>query len=423
MKHRVTALMILALAVGATSFALKQPPATATALAAAQPASSLWPETTPYRTGYLKVSPIHDIYYQVGGNPKGTPVMVLHGGPGAGCTPADFRYFNPERFHIVLHDQRGSGLSKPLGELRENTTQALVEDVEKLRVHLGLGKVILFGGSWGSTLALAYAETHPQHVSGIVLRGVFTATRDEIDHYYHGGAARFFPEAHAALLQCIDRPAEHDYASQLLTKLQSGDAAVRTRCALAWARYEAKIAFLEIDDRTLDGALAHPCIGIGHRESVHPVDRSHREAPCRITGIPSLRRLATGPSSVLSSRRGKVAATGGYFGARQLLAEVEARFRVPAGGGRSTDPRWTERRLVPLAGRTLARLKEIAAKARRDGFDIGPMQVAALLLEKTTEQVGAEDVEAMVRPGRRANRSASAHSLKARRPAESADEP
>ncbi len=220
-----------------------------------QPSSALWPGTKPYRAGYLKVSTIHEIYYQLGGNPKGRPVMVLHGGPGGSCTPADFRYFDPNRFHVVLHDQRGSGRSRPSGDLRENTTQDLVADVEKLRVHLGLDNLILFGGSWGSTLALAYAETYPQHVSGIVLRGVFTATRDEIDHYYHGGTARFFPEAHAALLACIDNPAQHDYPSQLLARLRSGDAAARSRCAMAWARYEAKIAFLEIPDATIDAAL------------------------------------------------------------------------------------------------------------------------------------------------------------------------
>lgn len=227
----------------------------AAAPAVAQPAPGLWPATSPYRTGYLRVSEVHEIYYQLGGNPRGRPVMVLHGGPGGSCTAADFRYFNPDRFHIVLHDQRGSGLSRPSADLRENTTPHLVEDVEKLRVHLGLDKVILFGGSWGSTLALAYAETYPEHVSGMVLRGVFTATRDEIDHYYHGGTAWYFPDAHEALLQCIDKPAQRPYAAQLLEKLRSADEATRNRCALAWARYEGKIAFLEIQDETLDQVL------------------------------------------------------------------------------------------------------------------------------------------------------------------------
>ncbi len=217
--------------------------------------SSLWPDIKPYKTGYLRVSALHEIFYQLGGNREGKPVMVLHGGPGTGCPTAYFRYFNSERFHIVLHDQRGSGLSRPLSELRENTTANLVEDIEKLRRHLGLGKVLLFGGSWGSTLALAYAETYPQNVSGMVLRGVFTATKDELDHYYHGGTAWNFPEAHEALLSCIAQPNNKNYASQLLERLKSEDSATRDRCARAWARYEGKIAFLDIADEMLDRAL------------------------------------------------------------------------------------------------------------------------------------------------------------------------
>jgi proline iminopeptidase len=220
-----------------------------------QQSSSLWPEIKPYKTGYLKVTGLHEIFYQLGGSPKGKPVMVLHGGPGGGCPTAYFRYFNPEKFHIILHDQRGCGQSKPLDELRENTTANLVEDIEKLRLHLGLGKVILFGGSWGSTLALAYAETYPQNVSGMVLRGVFTATKDEINHYYHGGTAWFFPEAHEALLSCIGQPEKKNYAAQLLKRLQSADPAARDQCAKAWAKYEGKIAFLEIADQTLDRVL------------------------------------------------------------------------------------------------------------------------------------------------------------------------
>jgi proline iminopeptidase len=157
-------------------------------------AGELWPVIQPYKTGFLQVSEIHRVFYQLGGNPNGKPVIVLHGGPGAGCTPAYFRYFNPEKYHIILHDQRGCGLSTPYGELKENTTQNLVEDIEKLRTHLKLGKVVLFGGSWGSTLALAYGETYPQNVSAMILRGIFLSTKEEIDHFYHGGTARFFPE-------------------------------------------------------------------------------------------------------------------------------------------------------------------------------------------------------------------------------------
>jgi len=216
---------------------------------------ALWPEIKPYRTGYLQVSPLHRIFYQEGGNPKGKPVMYLHGGPGGGCSAHDFRYFNPQKFNIVLHDQRGSGLSKPYGEIRENTTVNLVEDIEKLRKHLRLDRVILFGGSWGTTLALAYAETYPQNVSGIVLRGVFTATRSEIDHYYHGGTAKFFPEVHRELAASLEHPERLDYPAQLLAKLTSKDPAVRDRYARIWSRYEGRIALLKKSEEMIEAFL------------------------------------------------------------------------------------------------------------------------------------------------------------------------
>ena len=217
-----------------------------------QEQNGLWPKSEPYRTGYLRVSPLHEIHYQLGGTPQGMPVMVLHGGPGAGCSAADFRYFDPGKFHVVLHDQRGCSLSRPYGELRDNGTPHLVADIEKLRRHLGLGKVLLFGGSWGSTLALAYAETYPENVAGMILRGVFTARREEIDHFYHGGAGKFFPEAYAALQKAVDRPQTLNYPQQLLAKLRSPDARVREQAAWAWTRYESKLAFLNLPDEAIE---------------------------------------------------------------------------------------------------------------------------------------------------------------------------
>ncbi len=215
-------------------------------------APKLWPPLEPYKTDYLKVSALHSIYYQLGGNPEGKPVMVIHGGPGGGCSQDMFRFFNPEKFHIILHDQRGAGQSRPYAEIRENTIQHLVEDIEKLRIHLGLGKVLLFGGSWGSTLSLAYAETYPQNVSGMVLRGVFTGTRAEIDHFYHGETAKYFPEAYERLLRHIDHPEKKNYPDQLLEKIQSSDAATRKKYALAWATYEIKMSVLQISDRIVE---------------------------------------------------------------------------------------------------------------------------------------------------------------------------
>lgn len=213
-----------------------------------------WPQSQPSQHGYLRVSELHEIFFQVAGTKDGKPVMFLHGGPGGGCSPADFRYFNPDKFLVVLHDQRGTGKSRPYGEWRENTTWDLVEDVEKLRLHLKLGKVILFGGSWGSTLALAYAEKYPQNVCGMILRGVFTSTKEELDHYYYGGTAKFFPEAHRDLLANVSDPTKK-IPEQLAEILKGPDSETRKRTAAAWLRYEARIAMIEVSEETINHIL------------------------------------------------------------------------------------------------------------------------------------------------------------------------
>jgi proline iminopeptidase len=214
--------------------------------------AALWPSIEPYQTDYLQVSDLHKIYYEACGNPEGKPVFVLHGGPGARLSPYYRRFFNPKIFHIVLHDQRGTGLSKPFLELRENTTWDLVEDIEKLRKHMKCEKIILFGGSWGSTLALAYAETYPENVSGIVIRGIFTATQEELDRYYSSGVKVFFPEAYARLEKVFGQPVSPE---RLLKKIQDEDSEKRYDCSKAWAAYESKIAELNISDGEVAGMV------------------------------------------------------------------------------------------------------------------------------------------------------------------------
>jgi proline iminopeptidase len=217
----------------------------------------LYPDVEPFETGYLKVSDLHEIYYELCGNPNGKPVMILHGGPGGGSYPQLRRFHDPEKYLIVLHDQRGAGRSKPHCELRENNTQNLVEDIEKLRQHLKLGKVQIFGGSWGSTLGLAYAEKYPENVGALVIRGIFTATRQEIDHFYHGGVGVFFPEVYERIQSIVPRPEQQDYPAQLLKLLRSDDAEVRRKTARAWAMYEMRTAFLEITDAEVAGSFEH----------------------------------------------------------------------------------------------------------------------------------------------------------------------
>jgi len=213
------------------------------------PVSALFPEIEPLQSGHLRVSDLHEIYWEVCGNPEGIPVFVLHGGPGGQAGPELRQYFDPQRFFIILHDQRGSGRSRPVAEWRENTTQELVEDINRLREHLGItGKAILWGGSWGSTLALTYAETYPERVSGLVLRGVFLATQAEIDYFYHGGAAMFFPENFQRLREVVPEPESLDYPRQLFEMTQSDDPATRKRAIDGWAYYEIRMISVGISD-------------------------------------------------------------------------------------------------------------------------------------------------------------------------------
>lgn len=215
----------------------------------------LWPEIEPFETEYLKVSDIHEIHYELCGNPDRTPVFVLHGGPGGSCPPYMRRFFDPDKFLIVLHDQRGAGKSLPYGEIRDNTTQHLVEDIERLRTHLGVDRMILFGGSWGTTLGLAYAETYPENVRGMVLRGVFLATEEEIDHFYHGGVRTYFPETYDKLLSKLPDPNRRPLPAYLFDLIQNGDPVQQKRCARAWAAYEIKISALDVPDENVEAIL------------------------------------------------------------------------------------------------------------------------------------------------------------------------
>lgn len=225
--------------------------ATVTVCAPSQTSDSpLYPEIEPYNSGYLQVSDIHSIYWEECGNPKGIPVIVLHGGPGGSSGPHMRRYFDPERFRAILFDQRGAGRSKPVGEWRENTTQDLVADINLLREHLGVeGKAILLGGSWGSTLAVAYAEAHPELVAGMVLRGVFLASKAEIDYFYHGGATLFFPDNWEALRAVVPDPDSMNYPQQLFEMTQSEDPATRKKAIEGWAYYEIRMVSVGMTDQ------------------------------------------------------------------------------------------------------------------------------------------------------------------------------
>lgn len=202
---------------------------------------SLFPRIEPYNADWLKVSDLHCLYYEETGNPTGIPVVFLHGGPGVGAQPLFRRFFDPQRFRVILFSQRGAGKSTPSGELRENNTWELVEDIERLRTKLGIERWFVFGGSWGSTLALTYAQLHPERVRGLVLRGIFLGRRSELQWEYVDGASRIFPEAWQAFVDHIPVEERLNLPGAYYKRLTSPDRTVQLNAANHWYDWEESI--------------------------------------------------------------------------------------------------------------------------------------------------------------------------------------
>lgn len=198
----------------------------------------LYPPIEPYRTGRLKVCNRHEIYFEECGNPNGRPALLVHGGPGGGCNAVMRRYHDPSRYRIVLFDQRGCGRSTPHAELRDNTTWHLVADMERLRSHLGIARWQLFGGSWGSTLSLAYAQTHGSRVEALILRGIFTLRRRELEWFYQEGCGWLYPDAFAAYLAPIPDAERGDMIAAYYKRLTAPDRQTRLQAARAWSTWE-----------------------------------------------------------------------------------------------------------------------------------------------------------------------------------------
>ena len=209
---------------------------------------TLYPEIEPFDSGFLNVDSRHRMYYEQCGNPQGKPVVILHGGPGAGCGAKIRRFHDPRAYRIILLDQRGAGRSTPHADLVDNTTWTLVADIEKLREHLGIERWQVFGGSWGSTLALAYAEKHPERVSELVVRGIFLLRRWELEWFYQEGCSRLFPDAWEKYLAPIPEVERGDIISAYHRRLTSEDESVRLEAAQAWSIWEASTSFLLQDE-------------------------------------------------------------------------------------------------------------------------------------------------------------------------------
>lgn len=206
-----------------------------------------YPEIGAYKEEHLKVSDLHSLYVEQSGNPEGKPIVFVHGGPGGGTDAGMRRFFDPKVWRIILFDQRGCGKSTPFSELKDNTTWDLVSDMEKIREHLKIDKWTVFGGSWGSTLALSYAISHADKVKGLILRGIFLLRKKEIDWFYQEGASFIYPDAWAKYLEPIPENERHDLVSAFYKRLTSSDKKTRTDASKAWSIWEGSTSKLFTD--------------------------------------------------------------------------------------------------------------------------------------------------------------------------------
>lgn len=229
------------------------------------PRGELYPPIEPYDGGVLPLDDIHSMHWEVCGNPQGVPALFLHGGPGGGCSPDHRRFFDPAFYRTVLFDQRGAGRSTPLGETRANTLPQLIDDIERLREHLGIDRWLLFGGSWGSTLALAYGERHPQRVLGFVLRGIFLGRRHEIDWFLHG-MGQVFPEAYRDFIGMLPEDERGDPLHAYCRRLFDPDPRMHLPLARAWSAYEAACSTL-LPNPDLVRHSADEAIGLARLEA------------------------------------------------------------------------------------------------------------------------------------------------------------
>lgn len=254
----------------------------------------LFPPIEPYRRGRLAVDDLHTLYWEECGNPDGEPVVFLHGGPGGGISARHRQFFDPSHYRIVLFDQRGAGQSTPHAEVRANTTQLLVSDIERLREMLGIRRWLVFGGSWGATLALAYGEQYPDRCAGFILRGVFLCTPAEID-WFMGGMGMFFPEAHAAFTADLPQQERADLLQAYAKRLFGADPDAALQAARNWSAYEGRCAFLQPNaDALADLGADALSLNIGRLEAHYFLHRGFFEDGQllrdigRITHLPAL---------------------------------------------------------------------------------------------------------------------------------------
>lgn len=270
------------------------------------PEDSLYPPIEARASGHLAVGEPHRLYWEESGNPRGVPVVFLHGGPGGGCGPAFRRFFDPDHYRIILFDQRGAGRSTPFAEVTDNTTWHLVEDMETLRDYLGIERWVLFGGSWGSTLALAYAQTHPERCIGLILRGVFLCTDPEIDWFLNGMGRMFFPEAYRVFTGFLPAEERGDLLGSYYRRLTDPDPAVHGPAARAWSGFEEACSRL-IPSRAAGAVVPEggrsvtpePTLALARLEAHYMVNRGFLDPDQLMAGLD---KLADMPVTIVQGR-------------------------------------------------------------------------------------------------------------------------
>jgi len=296
---------------------------------------TLYPEIEPYRTGQLDVGDGHTLYWEQCGNPQGKPAVMLHGGPGAGCSPDHRRQFDPERYNVTLFDQRGCGRSTPHASLEANTTWHLVDDIERLRAHVGVDKWLVFGGSWGSTLGLAYAQTYPERTAELVLRGIFLFRQSELDWLYRFGASEVYPDKWGEFLAPIPAAERDDIVAAYQRRLTGNDEAAKLAAAKAWSKWEAETVTLLPDPHVIEEHTSDDfAIAIARIENHYMVNRGWLEEGQLLANAHKLKNI---PGVIVQGRYDMCTPPVSAWDLKQAWPEVELNI-VPDGGHLFTEP-------------------------------------------------------------------------------------
>jgi proline iminopeptidase len=297
---------------------------------------TFFPPLQPFNSGRLQVSACHEIYFEECGNPAGKPVVVLHGGPGGGISPFLRQMHDPHAYRIILFDQRGCGQSTPHAELSDNTTWDLVADMERLRKHLGVRRWQVAGGSWGSTLALAYAETHPDRVTELILRGIFTLRRSEIQWFYQQGADQLFPDAWEKFIEPIPVQERHDLLSAYHRRLTGEDVTEQLACARAWSQWEGSTLSLIPDEkRILAFGIDHFALAFARIECHYFVNRGFFERDAQL--LENAHKLRKIPGIIIQGRYDVVTPAATAWELHKAWPEAQF-VMVPDAGHTATEP-------------------------------------------------------------------------------------